>query len=215
MNAKRQELLLTIGLVVLAVVVALAGLALAVLPQHTKASKLNTDIANAQTRLVSLHATPSRVPVIPASDLFSIARAMPNTTDMPGILLDLSRAAAATGVGIQSITPAVSVIQPDGSSAIPISLSVTGKWPSIAAFLRRLRLQVRVDGDKLRVGGRLFVVDNVQLTASTASTNVVATLALNAFVYGEVQVVTTSTDTTQTTTTTSSSGSVQAAGATG
>jgi hypothetical protein len=170
---------------------------------------------SAQAKLVALHATPTRVPVIPAADLFAIARAMPNTTDMPGILLDLSRASAATGVAIQSITPTAPVVQTDGSSAIPINLVVNGKWPSIAAFLRRLRLQVRVDGNKLHVAGRLFVVDKIQFAANGSSPDLQATLALNAFTYGEAPPVTTSTDTTQTTTTSSSSGSVQAAGTPG
>ena len=42
---------------------------------------------------------------IAVADIFRLAKAMPSTPDMPGILLELSRIAEETGIEFQSITP--------------------------------------------------------------------------------------------------------------
>lgn len=201
------------GLVALGIVVALAGLLIAVLPQKSKSHDLDSQIAALQTKLVSLQAGGSRAPAIRAADLFALARAMPDTIDMPSIVLDLARAAAASHTTIASITPATAVAQPDGSLAVPVRVEVTGTWAQVTSLLHGLRQEVRTTREqKLRVAGRLFVVDNVQLTSSAAG-GVDAVLSLDAFSYGVPPVVTASTDTTSTTT--APSGSVQAAGAGG
>jgi hypothetical protein len=215
-KGKRRQIAIVAGFVGLGVVVGLAGLLLAVLPQTSKASHLDTQIASLQTKLVSLHARPQRGPAIGAADLFSLARAMPDTADMPGIILDLSHASARSGAQLLTITPGAPLAQTDGSQALPITVVIGGSWTQVAAFLRALRLDVHLKGQKLKVGGRLFVADSVQLTgASGNKQEVQASLVLNAFTYGVAPVVTLSTDPTATTTTTTTSGSVQAAGAPG
>lgn len=214
MKGKRRQLVTVIGLVALGAVVGLAGLFLAVLPQQSQASKLDTQIASLQTKLVSLHAGSHNGPAIRAADLFSLARAMPDTTDMPGIVLDLSHAAAKTGATLVTITPGAPVVQVDGSQALPLTVDVSGTWSQVAGFLRALRLDVQVKGQKLEVAGRLFVADSVQLNGG-AGNQVTASMVINAFMYGVAPVATTSTGATSTTTTSSSSGSVSAAGATG
>jgi len=230
-KAKRNQLFMTTGLVALGLLVGVAGLLIAVLPQRSQVSKLNTEIAAAQTRLASLELGHNRGPVIRAAQLFQLARAMPNSTDMPGVVIDLSRAAAQSGVTILSIAPATAAIQPDGSSGTPIKLTVVGSWKGVDAFLRSLRENVLVHGQKLSVSGRLFVVDQVSLAASVAggqtSTNpngaaappsgeITANLQVNAFSYGTAPLpVTTGTGTTSTTTTTTTTGSPGTAAAAG
>lgn len=215
MKLKKRKIAVIGGLVVLGFVVGLAGLFLAVLPQRSKAHDLDSQIAALQAQLVSMPATRHQ-PAVRAADLFALARAMPDKTDMPSIVLDLARAATTSRVTLNSITPSAPVPQPDGSLAVPLNVSVTGSWAHVGAFLRTLRLEVRTTkkDQKLLVAGRLFVADSVQLTALPTG-SIQATLALDAFSYGVIPAATTSTDTTATTTTSSSSGSVQAAGATG
>ena len=48
---------------------------------------------------------PTQAPPIRVADLFKLSRAMPDTADIPGVLLQLSHVAAETGVTFQSITP--------------------------------------------------------------------------------------------------------------
>lgn len=215
MKAKRGQLLTSLSFVLLAVVVGLAGLLLAVLPQRSKTHQIDGQIAALQTKLATLHASSSRAPALRAADLFQLARAMPDSTDMPSVVLDLARAAGQSKVTLTSITPSAPLVQTDGSSAVPIHVVVDGKWAGIASFLRTLRLEVRATGEKLSVDGRLFVVDNVQLS-TTGTDAVEATLNVNAFSYGVAPPpVDTSTTGTTPTTQSSPSGGVQAAGTTG
>lgn len=228
MKAKRQQLIAVIGLVALGVVVLVAGLLVAVLPQRSKAHNLDLEIAAAQAKLASLRTQTHRGPVIKAAQLFQLARAMPDSSDLPGLIVDLSRAAADAKVSLVSVAPQTAVPQLDGASGLPLKIEITGSWNGIAEFLHELRSNVRVNqGGKLAVDGRLFTVDSVQLvpnatgspTAGTPSGpkgELMGELSVNAFTYGiPVPTTTTSTGTTTTTTTTTTSGSVSAAGSTG
>lgn len=230
MKVNRQQLLAVIVLVVLGVVVGVAGLLLAVLPQRSHVKSLDSQIAAAQAKLVTLEREHHRGPVIRAAQLFQLARAMPDSADVPGVIVGLSRAAQASKVSLLSVAPSAAVVQPDGSSALPVNVSIVGSWSGVASFLHALRSNVRVHGGHLSVAGRLFTVDSIQLSpnapagssssgssgsaASAPKGELRVTLTMNAFSYGvPVPTVTTSTD--STTTTTAPSGSVQAAGSTG
>jgi Tfp pilus assembly protein PilO len=215
MKLKRGQLLTCIGLGVLAFVIAVAGALAAVLPEQSKASKLNTQIAAAQAKLLSMHGR-QRGPVIRAADLFQLSRAMPDAADMPGVVLDLSRAAASSSVVLVSIVPGAGVPQADGATAYPIRVIVDGKWSNVTDFLSTLRRLVKVTHSKLAAKGRLFVVDNVQIASGTGTSEVEATMNANVFTYGVAQLPVGTTGTTTTTdTTTTSSSSVVAAPAPG
>jgi Tfp pilus assembly protein PilO len=205
---KNSKLLAIVGLVGLGVVIALAGLLVAVLPQRSKAQSLNGKIAAAQLQLGHMHNGHTRVPSVNAAALFQLAQAMPNTDDMPGILVSLSRAARASSVTVVSITPSGGVAQPDGSSAIPVRVVVDGRWSGVAAFLRGLRTQVQVHGSRLQITGRLFVVDSVQINPAPNGSEIEASLNANAYTYAPPPVPS---STGTGTTTTPSAGSTQAA----
>jgi hypothetical protein len=196
---KREQLVAVIGLGVLAIVTAAAGLLLAVLPQRSHAGRLDA---------------------IRAAQLFQLARAMPDNSDMPSIVNDLARAADLSSVTIVSISQQPQVAQPDGAMALPMQVTVSGGWNGMAAFLRTLRGDVQAGTQRLLVNGRLFTIDNVDLTAGGASTTgnapeVTAILRLNAFSYGVATTQTTSTGPSTTTTTTTTPGSAAASGSTG
>lgn len=230
MKVNRQQLVAVIVLVVLGIVVGVAGLLLAVLPQRSHVKSLDSEIAATQAKLASLQRENHHGPVIRAAQLFQLARAMPDSADMPGLIVDLSRAAQDSKVSLLSVQPAAAVAQTDGANGLPLKVSIVGSWRGVASFLHALRSNVRVTGGKLFVDGRLFTVDTVELspnapaasgasgTAGSASApkgELTVNLSMNAFSYGVAAppVVTTSTD--GTTTTSSSSGSVQAAGSVG
>lgn len=227
MKAKRQQLFVVVGLVALGVVVAVAGLLLAVLPQRAKAHSLDAEIAQTQSKLVTLRSQTHRGPVIKAAQLFQLARAMPDSTDMPGLIVDLSRAAADANVSLVSVGPQQAVVQPDGASGFPMRVSISGSWNGIADFLHALRSNVRVNGGgKLFVDGRLFTVDSVQLAPNATAVGapgvatgpkgeLTASLSVNAFSYGLPAPTTAATTDSTGTTTTTTSGSVSAAGSTG
>jgi len=227
----RQQIVVVIGLVVLGIVVAIGGLLLAVLPQRSHVKSLDAEIAATEAKLASLQRESHRGPVIRAAQLFQLARAMPDSADMPGLIVDLARAAQDSKVSLLTVEPSGAVAQADGANGLPLKVSITGSWSGTASFLHALRSNVRVNGGKLSVDGRLFTVDSVQLSpnappagasgtisqSSQPSGELTVQLNVNAFSYGVAPppVVTTSTDGTTTTTTTPSSDSVQASGSVG
>lgn len=211
---KRTHVIVCIGLGVLALIIGAAGFLLAVHPEQSKAAKLDAEIAATQAKLASMHGR-VRGPVIRAADLFQLARAMPDSTDMPGIVLGLAHAAGAASVKLLSIQPAATgVPQPDGATAYPIKVVVDGRWGGVTRFLHVLRQEVQVKDTKLSAAGRLFVVDNVQIVSQGGSSDQVeASINANAFTYGVAPPPVTDTSSTgTTTTTTTSSGGALASG---
>jgi Tfp pilus assembly protein PilO len=210
-----------IALGALAAVVALAGVLLVVQPQRAKISKLDAEIGTNQAELAGLSAGGTKRPSIRAAELFQLSRAMPDTPDVPGMLLDLARLADQSGVKLVSVQPSTPTVLSDGSTALPLNVIVQGSWSTITNFLRNTRQQVQMHGTNVTVGGRLFTVDSVQISApqtKQSGSAIQGQLILNAFVYGTASVPaatsgTSTTSTSTTTTTTSSSGSQQAAGA--
>lgn len=213
LNVRRQPLVIA-GLVGLGMMVALLGFVAVVMPQKSKARDLDNQIVAAQARLVSLQLGGVRGPAIRAADLFQLARAMPSTPDMPGLLLDLSRAAEQSKVSLVTVTPNAPLVQADGSTALPLNVIVDGSWDGISTFVRTLRTDVTTSKTTLTVHGRLFVVDSVVLSAQPgAKQPLQATLTVNGFTYGSAATLTSTTATT--TTGTSTTPTAQAAAAPG
>ena len=196
-------MLLTIaGLVSAGLVIALAGLLLIVMPQRDRLGNLNREAARAQRQIVAIQATRGSSSTAGAAQLFELSRAMPVRDDMPGILLALSHAAAASSTTLVSVRPETKLVLADGSAAVPLQVTVDGSFNGVSRFLRILRSQVSVlRGTTVRSTGRLFLADDVSLTAgTTASTGtgagtgpaseVTANLELVALEYGSPPVQT-------------------------
>ena len=201
----------TFGLPVLGLLIAVAAYFMMVSPQKSKASHLSDQISEAQLALAAVKPKQALPKSIGAADLFRLTKAMPDTDDMPGILLDLSRVAHATHVSITSVNPSPDLPGALGYGSLPMNVIVNGKFADVSRFLGRLRKQVYTTANgNVHADGRLIVASNVQLNSSDGKT-VAATVTLNAFVFGVAAPAappSTSTDTTATTTTatTTSSG---------
>jgi Tfp pilus assembly protein PilO len=167
-----------------ALVVAL-GLFLLVLPQRHKAASLKEQIAQTETQIVtartaSTQKTAERVPV---TNLFKLAKAMPDHTDMTGIMLQLQKTADEAGVELESIQPGTSA-SGSGYLVQPINVVVDGKYFTITRFLEQLRKLVTVQGGKLNARGRLFTVTSMHFgPGSRGFPSLGAVLDVNAFVY--------------------------------
>ena len=221
MNLKRPNLKslspgALIGIIVGAVLVfGLAGWFLLVRPQGAKLSALKTQATEVQAKIDAYHQQVAAVraaPKIEVADVYRLAKAMPDTTDMPDLLLELSQLARDTGIRFDSISPQPSVVI--GSyQVLPISVTFNGNFYNLADFLYRLRSLVRVSAGRLDATGRLFSVDTITFNESTLKfPQIQASLVIDAFVYGTgtpasvvntapATTTTTSTSTTSTTTT--------------
>jgi type IV pilus assembly protein PilO len=208
------------------VVVGVIGYFGLISPQGKKLHGIQADQNAAEAALAAYHQKVSvarSAPKIQVADIYRLAKAMPNKTDMPDVLLELSQLARDTGIRFDSITPQAAV--PIGSyTVLPISVTFNGTFYDLADLLYRLRSLVNVHGGRLDATGRLFTVDSLSFGEGPAKfPNIQATLVIDAFVYAGAAApaagtsTPTSTSTTGTTTTatttTSSDTAASAAGA--
>jgi hypothetical protein len=164
--------------------VALVGWFGLVSPQRSTASNLDRQIADAKTQLAvgraSTHSGANKRsgPLAP-----TLSRAMPQRTEMAGLLRQLQRAADRSEVRLDSVAPQAATAK-SGYSAVPMDVVVTGRYVGVQRFLRHLRTQAGVTGSHVRADGRLFSVDSVNLAAGEAELpQLAATIHLSAFTY--------------------------------
>jgi hypothetical protein len=223
-----------IALIVVGVLVfGLVGWFVLVRPQAAQVKKLKAEQAAVEKQIDDQKqktAAARGAPKIHFADVYRLAKAMPDRTDMPDLLLELSQLARDTGIRFDSITPAPATVVA-GYSVIPISVTFSGNFFSLADFLYRLRTLVDVHNGGLEATGRLFSVDTLSFSESPQKfPKIQAELLIDAFVYGSTAALpatgvapaaaptdTTSTSTTPTDTTstasTEPSASASAAGA--
>jgi hypothetical protein len=177
----------------LALILALAGLLILVLagwfvlvsPQSSKAASLDTQIGDANVQLAVTQSF-MRSPAAQQSvaDFRRLRRAIPDDVEMSEILRQLAWASRVSGVRIESITPSQPVPSTGAAQAVPIALSVKGRYFRLAKFMHLLRLEAGVKDGKAHASGRLYGIDNISLSSSNSGGLIMATLALNAFVSG-------------------------------
>ena len=174
-----------IGLAVLI----LAGVAYMVVirPKRAEAGRLDEQIAEMQMKVTAaqLASRPQQqATAIKVADVFEVSKAMPDTDDMPGIILDLNSVAEATGIKFVSIQPSAATPK-TGYTAIGITLTFEGNYFDLTDFLFRLRNLVTVRDGRLSSSGRLFTLDTLSMKESeTGFPNISAILTVSAYVFG-------------------------------
>ena len=176
-----------IAIIVVAVlVVGFAGWFLLVHPQGSKLNDLKRQTEDVQQKLDAYQqqvAAARSAPKIEVADVYRLAKAMPDKTDMPDLVLELSQLARDTGIRFDSISP-----QPPAAvgsyTVLPISVTFNGNFYNLADFLYRLRSLVSVHAGRLDATGRLFAVDTLTFNESALKfPQIQATLVIDAFVY--------------------------------
>ena len=199
---------------------------LLVRPQGGKAANLKEQAASVQQKIDAYRqqaAAARSAPKIQVADVYRLAKAMPNKTDMPDVVLELSQLARDTGIRFDSISP--QPLAPIGSySVLPITVTFNGNFYNLADFLYRLRSLVTVHAGRLDATGRLFSVDTLMFNEGEAKfPQIQATLVIDAFVYAvaaapaptatpPASTTTTTTTDATTTTTADTSGTASATG---
>jgi type IV pilus assembly protein PilOP len=207
----------------IALVVAALGWFVLVSPQRSRAASLDVEIVQVEQQISESRAAQlqsSGAQPIRSADLFRLTKAMPADNDIAGVMLELSRVAAETGIVFESIKPQATSAA-GTNRAQSIDLIFTGNFYSLSDFLYRLRNLVSVQKGRLLANGRLFAVEKLAFSESPAGfPSIRAVLTVSAFLYGSGPVAAppasavapTSTDTTSTatdtTTTTTPAGEV-------
>jgi len=196
--------------------VVVAAWLLLISPQRSKAvtlgAQLDTSRAELSHRRLAL-ARPSATVTVKPGDIYRLTKALPNDTDMPGILLDVNRIAGNNELEFRSIAPSPQV-PGVGYLQQPLAVVVEGRFGNISRFLGDLRTLVSVRQSRLDARGRLYSVSQVNMTAPDNAKKfpiVQAMVTLNAYAFSAP--VPAPATRPATTTDTSSSGTV-AAGAT-
>ena len=207
----------------------LLGWFLLVSPQRATAQSIARSAESTQVQIDALQTaantpvtapTQPKQPAIQTAYLYKLSKAMPQTTDMPNLLLELNQVVRSAGVQLASISPAPT---DPTTGATLITLSVSGDFYSLTDLLYRLRSLVAVRNGSLEVSGRLFSITSVGLTPSGTGRILNASVTLNAFTFGAAAQAaiaaatpaptdTTGTSTGATTTTTSSASADTAVG---
>jgi hypothetical protein len=187
-------------------------------PKRAEASKLETDVAAAQAELQQRKAdlaNPSAAVTVRASDVFRLAKALPEDSNVAAVMLDVDRLAARHKLTLEGFQP-TAVIPVTGYYAQPLTVTVQGRFGDVSRFLGDLRNLVNVKKGRLVVDGRLYSVTEVRLGKPDGEVQypiVKAGILLNAF--GALPgVPATTSETPDGETTTPSSDGTSAAGAT-
>ena len=114
---------------------------------------------------------------------------LPEAEGIPGLIIELTKTAEASGVGITGITRGVtSAGSPFGIQAL--TLQVSGRYFDVEDFLYRLEEYVAFRNASFRVTGRLLQVTQLTLQQATTtettsgSPPLAVTVGLNAYLWG-------------------------------
>lgn len=173
----------------LLLLLALLGYMMVVSPENAQATKVQKQVDDVQVQIYHRQAeirSGLHPPTIQTADLFRLARAMPDTKDMPGIILTLSDLARSAGIKFDLIEPVTGGTIPSGSYETDrIHLLFNGDFYGLSDFLYRMRSLVAVHDGQLQASGRLFNVDTMTFNViSNSFPKISAELFVNAYVYG-------------------------------
>ena len=182
---KEKKAVIALGAVG-AVALLAAAWFLVVAPQQSKADDLDRQVAAAQSELAQRRialATPSAKITVKAGDTYRLAKALPDATNMAGMILDLNRLASATSSRSRRSLRRRRWPRPATSPSRSTS-RCRGGSANVSSFLGELRRLVRVRGGRLDARGRLYSTTNVNLTeADTKFPNVKAAVTIESYTF--------------------------------
>jgi hypothetical protein len=170
--------------------IAAGGYFLVLGPQRSKASDLNQQIADTNSAIDAARALTveaKKGAQIRVADLYRLTKAMPDQTDMAGIVLELNQVAQDSGITFEQISPSTTATPISGYLAIPITVEFQGNFYDLSDFLYRLRNLVDVRHGTLDATGRLFAIDEVDFAEAPPPPGfpqIRAHLVIDAFIYG-------------------------------
>ena len=174
MSTRDRNLL--VGIVMMALLGAFWFLALA--PRRDEAATLAEQVAAAELQRDS--AAQQAAIAKNAQDAYDedyaavaeLGKAVPDEDDTASLLYQLQDAAGKSRVSLEALTaagangapPAGAAAGPAGAGALQFDLAFTGSYRDLQRFLARLQDFTRIDGEQIRVAGRLLSIDGFNLS---------------------------------------------------
>ncbi|MCK8114409.1 type 4a pilus biogenesis protein PilO [Anaerosoma tenue] len=150
MNRLSAQMQMYIAIGVIAVLT-IAFVVLAILPKFQQASAVDTEIAAAQTELQTAQALLARRQSVKAQaaanevELMQIANQVPDSPQLPSVIIELQDVANAAGVELPTISVgdiSAAPVAEDGSSqaydVVELTVGCTGQWADVIDFCRRV-----------------------------------------------------------------------------
>jgi Tfp pilus assembly protein PilO len=180
---------------VVAVVLIVAWYFLLFSPTQRKLSDLDQQVQSAHSALdvanqevVKLESYKKTAPQSRA-EVVRLGKMLPESEGIPGLIIELSKTADASGVSVTSIARGTTTAgSPFGIQTL--TLQVSGRYFDMEDFLYRLEEYVAFRNASFRVTGRLLQVTQLSMSAAQGSTGTSPPLAvsigLNAYLWGGV-----------------------------
>jgi Tfp pilus assembly protein PilO len=193
MRARGKEIYIITAVV--AVVLIVAWYFLLFNPTRQELSDLDQQVESAQSALnvaeqevVRLESYKKTAPQSRA-EIVRLGKMIPVSEDVPGLIIELSKTAEASGVSVTGITRGTTTTgSPFGIQTV--TLAVSGRYFDVEDFLYRMEEYVAFRNASFRVTGRLLQVAKleIQVAASTTTTSgsqqLAVTISLNAYLWG-------------------------------
>jgi type IV pilus assembly protein PilO len=179
---------------VVAVVLVVAWYFLLFSPKQRELGDLDQQVQSAQSELTAAQAEVAQLEsykkTAPQSraEIVRLGKMLPAAEGMPGLIIELTKTAEASGVDVTSI--ARGAITPGNPFGIQqVTLQVSGRYFDVEDFLYRLEEFVAFRNASFRVTGRLLQVINLQMTPATtaaagSSPQLTVSVGLNAYLWG-------------------------------
>jgi Tfp pilus assembly protein PilO len=163
-------------------------------PKRAESSKIRTEVTAVRAQLAEATSRTAQAEEAQRSygaDSAAVAKlgkAVPADEQTDALLYQLDAAAGRSHVQLKSISP--SVVDPSvaGVSTLPagvtelsLSLSFEGRFADLQRFLRRVQSAATVEGDAIRVRGRLLTIKGVTLTPDPQTGRVQAVVTAAAY----------------------------------
>ena len=148
--------------------------------RSAQATEVQVEQTKAAAQASSSPTTQPKQPEIRTAYLYKLSKAMPMTTDMPNLLLQVSQAVKASGVELTSVQPATDA----ATGTTTVTLQLFGDFYSLTDLLYRLRSLVAVHDGLLDVSGPLFAVKNLTFAPVGVGNILQSTVQLNTFTFG-------------------------------
>jgi type IV pilus assembly protein PilO len=193
MRARGREIYIITAVVAIVLIVAWYFLLFS--PTQRKLSDLDQQVQSAQSSLdiakqevVKLESYKKTAPQSRA-EIVRLGKMLPESEGIPGLIIELSKTADASGVAVTSIARGTTT--PGSPFGIQtLNLQVTGRYFDVEDFLYRLEEYVAFRNASFRVTGRLLQVTQLSIAASASTTGgsppLAVTIGLNAYLWGGV-----------------------------
>jgi type IV pilus assembly protein PilO len=197
MRARGREIYIITAVV--AVVLIVAWYFLLFSPKQSELSDLDQQVESSQAALtaakqevVTLESYKKTAPQSRA-EIVRLGKMLPVSEGIPGLIIELTKTAEASGVSVTSIARGTTVAgTPFGIQAV--SIQVSGRYFDVEDFLYRLEEYVAFRNASFRVTGRLLQVTQLSIQEANASSTtttsgsplLAVTIGLNAYLWGGV-----------------------------